>query len=548
MTLCNEVWTIFSSILPTHPALSSSLGTMSRDYPSDILLQIFSHLDSQSKQRLCLVSRYFHSIFAPLVLRHIRFLFCQERASTESIDARLKTCSSSLSNLYQHARTLRVKTNSFYLSRHVTTSLLPALWRTMASLASLKSLELEWERHGEENLEMMERYQSHVIESVLHATKDRLDRLVLIPDAASQSLPVGLEWIRGLKSLRIVHDQLGWGCSGFFWYDSEDDRACQCHRQWMKNALKPLISANPELETLEIVQGCRNGGPEPNDVLPASLKGLRNLTISGLELPSNQKRRASLVELSPLRNLRHLTVRAPYKWLKIDAFWGALKAAQPPLETLASFQVCLSMVNYLNSFSGLRSLEIQRIDAVDECHSPEILSLFLDHALPSHAYSLERLEIHYQSDVSTLSGWDFDPNTWAPALAQLSKLKHLAIYPPPHSAHHEPITTSQLFRSYQALLDNVGDMSSLITLKINHPQPTFECGTGHMHWSSGVQRALNNVVPKLRVKNASPRELVLYTGVQHCVPLGSEGWGYNPVRVCVPEVDSSDEDDDIYRA
>ncbi|TFK62775.1 hypothetical protein BDN72DRAFT_902968 [Pluteus cervinus] len=508
---------------------------MSQDsFPSDILLLVCSHLDSQSKQQLCLVSRYFHSIFAPLVLRNVRILFCEERASTfDSIDNRLKTCSSKLTNLYQHAQALRVKTNSFYLSRGVTESLLPALWTTIQCLTSLKSLELEWERHSEENLQTMEEYQRLIIESVLYATDDRLDQLVLLPAASSQTLPEPLQWIRGLKSLRVVHDQRGWGCS-YLWYDSDEDRVCHCHRAWMNETIKPLIAANPDLETLEIAQGCRSRGPEPNDVLPASLKSLRSLTISGLKIPSVQKMGTPLVELSPLRNLRHLTVRAQYKWLKIDAFWGALNAAQPPLETLVSFQVCPSMVNYLNSFSGLRTLEIERIEDVEECHSPELLSMFLEQVLPRHAHSLERLAVHYQEDISALSGWDFDRDTWAPSLVQLRKLQYLAIYPPPRS---------QLTRSYQSLLDSVSVLPNLVTLRINHPEPTFGCGTGYMQWSSAVQRTMNKVVPKLRVKEQKPRELVVFTGMQRCVALEGEEWGYNPVRDCVPEVDSSDEDE-----
>ncbi|TFK62777.1 hypothetical protein BDN72DRAFT_848335 [Pluteus cervinus] len=506
--------------------------------PSDILLLIFSHLDPQSKRQLCLVSRYFHSIFAPLVLRNIRIPFCQENTSSDSIDSRLQTCSSPLPNLYEHAQALRVKAQNYYFPHHVTTSLLPALWDTIARLKSLKSLQVDWEYRGEcEDHQTIEEYHRHIVEGVLRATEDHLEGLVLIVDLSSQTLPVALKQIRGLKSLRIAHDQHGWLCSKSSIFG--DDGVCRCDRPWMQDIIKPLIAANPMLETLELVQGCLNRGPKPNDTLPASLKNLTSLTFSSLEIPSVPEKGGAL---SPLRNLRHLTVRAPYRQLKIDAFWDALGAAKPPLETLVSFQICLPLVNFLKSFSGLRSLEFQRIEC---CDSPEVVSTFLQHVLPRHADTLERLSIHYRHDVDSIPGLDFDPKTWAPALIQLHKLEYLGIYapPPPLFPDHEDTLSSRLSKTYQALLDIVGDMSNLNTLQIHYPEPEFGCGTGYVNWSSWLQRVLNRVVPKLRVKGGRPMRLDLFNGTQNCVPLDDETWGYIPVTVCVPEVDSSDDED-----
>ncbi|TFK70655.1 hypothetical protein BDN72DRAFT_838607 [Pluteus cervinus] len=405
--------------------------------PEDVLLDIASYLSRRDLLNLRLVCPHLNSTFAPLTLRDVHITFRADHS--QQLD------SSPLPNLYRYAHSIHVRVEP---NVHIPRRLLSPVRKTLGRLHSLRAAQLTWgfSRNVDGYIEKM-------AVAILRATNGKLEKLTLRLGPYLKTFPKALHGIRGLISLTIEHDPEPWPwvCGPSFYLSG-----CKCAPFRMGTSIAPLLIANPQIEELTVVHGCRKNRISPNDILSPAFPRFKTLVVNGLGFPSSRSGIHVVDNPALLRNLRHLQVLTPYSQSNLDPLWILLKAAHTHLESLITRQVSPTLADYLASFRGLHSLQLRDIESGEENSSTDVANTFLTGVLPRHASTLERLAVGLAYGVHFLPGWSFEADRWASCLPSLTNLRSLAIHPSLANGNGGAmIDTTTMISPYQIVIDHV---------------------------------------------------------------------------------------------
>ncbi|TFK70689.1 hypothetical protein BDN72DRAFT_958649 [Pluteus cervinus] len=423
--------------------------------PEDVLFHMANYLPWHSLLNFRLVCRHLSSIFAPLTLRNISIGLYDYGFRTEKYYA---LYSATLPNLYQYAHTLEFRvTKQFDPPEKV----LRALWKTLGRFHSLRSLRLIWESESEAVDEKLK----NVVVTILRATNGKLERLVLQPPKRScKAFPKAFQEIRGLTSLTIEHNDVGWACTSY----SSGSPNYDCCLFPMKTSITPLLIANPQIEDLAVIRRCMKGRISLNELFYPAFPKLKTLVVSGLWFPSSKSGIHIADTLALLRNLCHLQVLTPYTQSNLDPLCILLKAAHTHLESLATKQISPVLVDYLASFPGLQSLQLRELRSNEDNSSVEVANAFLDEVLPRHAPTLERLVIEFARNITFVPGWSFEADRWAPCISSLTNLRFLAMHPTLIDGTGDSTRTydtTVIISSYQLIIDHTQNLPTSVDCK-----------------------------------------------------------------------------------
>ncbi|TFK64791.1 hypothetical protein BDN72DRAFT_251816 [Pluteus cervinus] len=503
--------------------------------PSDILITTTNFLDKRALLDLRLVNRQIYDILTPFALRAVQFnLDYPWNGDTNSVNSRLEECQLLSSDLRYYAQNFSISINGGCLSRQVDPSLIPHLWNAIASFKSLRTFDLRWDITPKRRTDPTtgirpQAVLAGVVDAVVQATGGELQSLNLSPspDDPWVSESDSLQFIRGLVSLKVSLDRRGWRCSLHsqpkLFTDSELERGyrnrfCGCKPFPVQDVVSQILENNPQLESLELLHGCRGRGFSLHEILLPHLSNLVSLSIFGASFHSTTP-----LDPIPLRNLRHLTIHSRYSAANLDVLWSSMKAAGTCLETLTTFQVSYSLMSFLASFSGLRTLSIDAIQRYTACTSEDAVSLFTHSVLPQHASTLESLSLRFDVDIYHIDAWAFNPFTWSQVLPRLVALKSLRVHPPRISGEglvrpSDYTTYSYLLGNYQVLLDSIQEVPDLERLEVLPPSVSTSYSGGQSKWSDLFSSELDKVTSELKVniqrgsRRVNPRTLALYIG------------------------------------
>ncbi|KAF8652207.1 hypothetical protein AX16_004510 [Volvariella volvacea WC 439] len=431
-----------------------------------------------------------------------------------------------LTNLFMHAQhlTIRVKSSNVYDTLFY--SDLSPVFSTLKSLRSLKSLTLRWflpRVRGCGSNRLVLALQEFICSCILTATGGTLEQLIihptisdsvvdlsghrvaLPPDIVSSFVPRCFMEIKTLKKFGFAFDKHGRNC-----------RLPDCVQKAMKADVWRIVKNNPGIEELLFKDTCPLS-TSTLELLAASCHTPKRLSLHGIKCP------LIINDAFQFRDLMHLMITTLPSHAILDNLWSTLLAIGT--KSLTSTQVTPSFVNFLNSFTGSKTLiiaSLRRESRLMNHTSPTSLSVlgreFFTGALLRHAPTLQHFSVSFALEVYIIPGWTYTPCYFISNFARMSSLRHLALHP--SEIRSEKVDLETTISAYQAIPDGIdecdsieldstkdtpqtstsaGPVSSLEFLEIHWPEERFINTTDHEKWLAAVGELLDEVISEAGV-------------------------------------------------
>lgn len=482
--------------------------------PIDIILYIFGLINSHCLKNARLLNRHLHDILTPILFKCVRI----EVSSTTpwTLEFLERMAGAAVDPIAEHATHLTIETSRGPL--HQSAAGYIAQWLTR--FTRVKSLKLEWDG-GNVSVAEHRALQELFAASILQATENRLEHLTLFP-SEDNFVPSPLLNVNGLLTLVTNDHKMVSTCFGSLFLRLHDmalpesaalescGGAC-IGNLFIRDVQRLILRNKDSLRHLSTVHPCRLRGYKTSDIFSYPLRNLRTLTCRALLFRQNSVGDISIPMLAKsFVNLKHLELLdTASQALCSDNLWHALVAAETRLQTLIIDRPSNTLTDYLNSFSGLEKLVIDRIRSEDESIPSEPL-LF---ALTRHGSSLRDLNLSYASSTFHVRGWELDPLLWRPIFPQMIALRNFRAHPPIFSSGpidpRERIALaayiSQLKLELQAMLDAVACAPYLQVLWVLRPVFRRANTLGSMPRNK-IQEIVGRAAPTLRVAESLYRK------------------------------------------